>query len=251
MSWSAVLIEGVRRAAFLAAWLFTFNSAGAQGLSPLTIDGSIAGSGLTLAEHHVDAHIASGTARVRTRLLLRNDSGDAVSVQYVLSHAANVAHGEVWDLHAAEVKRLWDDDLPTAAAELAETTVRKWRVLPHEVIVVPAGDQIVLEVEREMPVAGAGAVHRLELPLPVDRTAPWVPRFTADVLVEADRPIVRLESPTHEALVDGVGSRTALLSVADGFVYRQEQLAVEFEVEAARRSTPMAALDGAPATRSR
>jgi signal transduction histidine kinase len=78
-----------------------------------------------------------------------------------------------------------------------------------------------------------------------------VPRFTADVLVEADRPVSRLSSSTHRALVDGLGENTALLSVPDGFVYRQSQLAVEFELAGAPASRPVAALDRAPADGSR
>jgi hypothetical protein len=197
---------------------------------PLAIDGPIAGSGLTLAAHHVDVHVAGGRASVRTRLLLRNDSGQTVWAQYVLPQTARLARGDAWGiaaLHGAQC----DDDLSAPAAEVAETAAPPQRLMQrHDVVVVAAGEEVTVEVEREIEVAAAGAVWRLSLPLPVDREAPWVPRFSADVLVEAERPIRRLASPTHEALVDGIGERTALLSV-DGFVYRQAQLIVEFELD--------------------
>jgi len=76
-------------------------------------------------------------------------------------------------------------------------------------------------------------------------------RFTADVLVEADRPVSRLSSSSHRALVGGLGENTALLSVPDGFVYRQSQLAVEFELGHTQAGRPVAALERAPADGSR
>ena len=44
---------------------------------------------------------------------------------------------------------------------------------------------------------------------------------------------------------------TALLSVPDGFVYRQAQLAVEFELGANDAGKPVAAVERAPARRAR
>ena len=255
MSIAVAVLEGARRAALYAAMLFSFGAPAtaaapppANPVAPLAIDGSVAESGLTLAAHHVDVHVADGAALVRTRLLLRNDTARAVSAQYVLTYPARVARGDAWNLAQADLEALCDDDdLSMAAAEEAEAAEPPQRLTQrHDVIVVPAGEQVTLEVEREMPIVSAGAVHRLSLPLPVDRAAPWVPRFSADVLVESDRPIRRLASPTHEALVDGIGERTALLSV-DGFVYRQAQLTVEFELDSPARGAPVLALDRAPA----
>ncbi len=221
--------------------------AAARRLSPLAIDGSIADSGLTLAAHHVDVHVVGSTAVVRTRLTLRNDNAEAVSAHYVMPYPARVARGDAWDLTAAEVDALCDeDDLSPVAAEYAEAARAPQRLVRrNDVVVVAAGEQVALEVEREVAVASVGAVRRLSLPLPVDREAPWVPRFSADVFVEADRTIRRLSSPTHDALVDGIGKRAALLSI-DGFVYRQAQLTVEFELDAPARGAPVLALDRAP-----
>ncbi len=262
MSLSNVVLEGARRAATYAAMLFSLNAAepaAAQSTvaqprtaAPLAVEGSVSDSGLTLTAHHFDVRIADDEASVRTLLLLRNDTAAAISTQYILPYPARVVRGDDWTVLGREdISTLCDEtDLSPVAAEQAETAPGRL-ARRHDVIVVKSGQQITLEVLRQVPVVATDGVKRLQLRLPVDRGAPWVPRFTADVRVEADRPIVRLESPTHEALVDGVGSRTALLSVADGFVYRQEQLAVEFELEGAGRSTPMAALDGAPAARNR
>jgi hypothetical protein len=253
MTMPAVILEGARRAAFFAALLFTFNApdaadaAGAAGvrgvasqsaLHPLqlTIDGSIAESGLTLAAHHVDVHVVGNTASVRTRLQLRNDSGHTVWAHYVLPQSARLIGGGASGMAALDA--LCDGDLSSPAAEVAEAAPPPGRLARRgDVIVVPADEEITVEVEREVEVVAVGAVRRLSLPLPVDREAPWVPRFSADVLIEADRPIKRLASPTHEALVDGIGERSALLSI-DGFVYRQPQLAVVYELEAASAPAP-------------
>lgn len=253
MSIAAVLLQGVCRGAFYAALLFTFDGsmpAAAHEVAPLKIDGSVAESGLTLAAHHVDVHAAGDLAAVRTQLLLRNDTSQTVSAQYMFAHPARLARGDAFGVGALD-EALCDDDLSSAAAELAEAAEPPQRLAQrHDVIVVPAGEQVTVEVEREVPIVRVGAVHRLSLPLPVDRDAPWVPRFSADVLVQAERPIRRLVSPSHRALVGGIGDRAAMLSI-DGFVYRQPQLTVEFELDPPARGEPVLALETVPASSNR
>ena len=256
MSLSAVLLDGARRAAAHVTLLFSLNapppalaqSAPAEpAAAPLAADGSVAGSGLTLVAHHLDVHIAGGTASVQALMLLRNDRPTEVSVQYVQPRPARLVRGDAAALAGpGEAAVLCDEgDLSPQAAQQAEAAPGR-RVHRYDVIVLAPGEQISLEVQREMPVEVAGGVHRLQLPLPVDREAPWVPRFTADVRVEAGQPIRRLFSPTHQALVDGLGENSALLSVPDGYVYRQAQLAVEFELGRPDADRPMAALGRAP-----
>jgi hypothetical protein len=254
MSLSTVLLDGARRAATYASMLFSLNAplpAPAQppaAAAALAFDGSLAASGLTLVAHHLDVRIAGGRASVQALMLLRNDRPTEVSVQYVQPQPARVLRGDGAALAGStDVASLCDDaDLSPAAAEQAEAAAGRL-VHRYDVIVLAPGEQISLALRREAPVAAAGSVHRLRLPLPVDREAPWVPRFTADVRVEAGQPIRRLSSPTHRALVDGLGEHTALLSVPDGFVYRQTQLAVEFELGPEDERRPVAALDRAPA----
>jgi hypothetical protein len=260
MSMGSVLFDGVRRAATYTAMLFSFQAAPpAMAQSPaaappavMAIDASVADSGLTLVAHHVDAHMSASAASVRTLLLLRNDGPDAVSVHYVLPDPARVVIGDAINLPGRDaVSSLCDEqDLSVAQGERAETAPGSV-VHRNDVIVVPAGEQVTVQVQRELPVVVAGGVHRLALPLAADRDAPWVPRFTADVLVEADRPIRRLSSPTHPVLVDGLGENTALLSIEDGFVHRQRQLTVEFELGAAPARAPVAALEPTPVRQSR
>lgn len=262
MSISAVLLEGARRAATYAATLFSVAvpppaaaappPAAPAAAAPLAVDGSVAESGLTLTAHHLDLRVAEGSASARVQLLLRNDRPDAVVVQYLLPEAARFVRGEAAGLPGrADMAALCEDaDLSLQAAEQAEA--EPGRLLRRaDVIVVAPGEQISLEVQRQVPVVEAGGVYRLLLPLPVDRAAPWVPRFTADVQVEAGRPIRRLSSPTHEALVDGLGERTAVLSVPDGFVYRQSRLEVEFELEPIGETGTVAAVDRRPDGRAR
>jgi hypothetical protein len=245
MSFPALIVDGAWRAAVCAAMLFSLDAAAPAAAQPpaalVSIDGSVADSGLTLAAHHFDVHVRDGAASVRTRLLLRNDGAEQIAAQYRLPQPARVIDGDAWGLFDRDSGRdrlaslCGEDDLSEAeSAEAATGTV----VQRNDVIVVPPGRQVTVEVQREVPVSSAGRVHRLSLPLPVDRDAPWVPRFTADVMIEAERPIRRLGSPTHRALVDGVGTTAALLSVPDGFVYRQAQLTVEFELDAPRPSAP-------------
>ena len=235
MSITAVLLDGARRAATYTAMLFSLNApAGPAAATPeasLAIDGSIAATGLTLAAHHVDARIAGGRASVRTLLLLRNDGEAPIAAQYLLPHPARLARGGDGLLRGRGglAELCGDDDLPAAAAELAEALPGRL-LRARDVIVVAPGERVALEVERELPLEIRGSVQRLRLPLPVDPAAPLAPRFTADVLVEAEQPIRRLASPSHPVLVDGIGERTALLSVADGQVHRQPLLAIEFEL---------------------
>jgi hypothetical protein len=245
MSISAVVFESVRRAATYAAMLFTLNAAEPAAAQPpaararpaaaLAIDGSVAASGLTLAAHHIDARIAGDIASVQVWLLLRNDTTAEVSAQYMLAHPARIVRGDARSgLGRADMASLCEEaDLSADAAEHAETAAGRL-VQRHDVIVVAPGEQVSVEVLREVPLVVTGRVHRLQLPLPLDPAAPWVPQFTADVLVEADRPVTRLSSTTHPVLVDGLGERTATLSVADGLVHRQAQLAVEFELDTAQ-----------------
>jgi hypothetical protein len=237
MSLSAVLIDGARRAAAYAAMLFSLNApqpaetVARPAAAALSIDGSIAATGLTLVAHHVDAHVAGGRASVRSSLLLRNDTTAAISAQYLLPHPARVMRAAGGTFARRGFADLCgDDDLSPDAAEAVEALPGR-PLRPRDVVVVAPGEQAAIEVEREVPLAASGDIGRLQLPLPVDPAAPWVPRFTADVLVEAERPIRRLTSPTHPVLVVGIGERTALLSVADGQVHRQGLLAVEFELE--------------------
>ena len=257
MSISAVLLDGARRAATYATMLFSLNSPSPVAAPPpaappdkaaLAIDGSLSDSGLTLVAHHLDVRIAGGVASVQTQMLLRNDRPTEVAVHYVLPQPARVVRGDGASLAGStETASPCDEtDLSPRLAEQSEAAPGR-RVQPYDVVVVAPGEQISLEVQREVPVVATGGLHRLQLPLPVDRQAPWVPRFTADVLVEAGQPIRRLSSPTHQALVDGLGEHTALLSVPDGFVYRQALLAVEFELGEKDQRRPVAALDRAPA----
>jgi hypothetical protein len=240
MSITAVVLDGARRAATYAAMLFSLNApptAVAQPAAALAHDGWVTDAGLTLTAHHLDVRVVGERASVQALMLLRNDRAAEVALRYPLAAPARVVRSDA-------------ADLPPEVAEQAETaSVPPLR--QNEVIVVAPGEQIGIELRREVPLATTGGVHRLQLPLPVDREAPWVPRFTADVLVEAGQPIRRLSSPTHQALVDGLGENSALLSVPDGFVYRQTELAIEYELGRADTGRPVASLDGVPARRSR
>lgn len=240
MSFPALLLDGVRRAAAHVALLFSLDAPAQPPAPPpappaaaLAVDGSIAASGLTLVAHHADVRIADGRASVLTLLRLRNDSASEIAAQYRLPHPARLLRDS--GSSARTGIDPWpscdETDLSPEAAERAETAPAR-TIRRDDVVALAPGEEATLEVLRELPVAAGGGVYRLLLPLPFDRGAPWVPRFTADVLVEAPRPIRRLASPSHrQAQVEGIGSPSALLSLPDGYVYRQAQLIVEFELE--------------------
>jgi hypothetical protein len=236
MSLPALVVDGARRAAALLAMLFTLNAPAerpphAPPVAPLAIEGSISASGLTLAAHHLDVRIADDRASVLTSMRLRNDTAAAIAVHYQLPHPARLRRGEPGQGDGAGPRIGAAADLSVEAAELLEAAEPVRHLRRGDAVVLASGETVTIEVLRELPLAIAGGVRRLRLPLPVDREAPWVPRFTADVWVDAGQPIRRLASPTHApALVDGLGSASAMLSLPDGFVYRQERFEVEFEL---------------------
>lgn len=263
MSMATVVLEGIRRPAAYAAMLFSLNApqaaaaqppvSGAGAAAALVLDGSIAGTGLTLAAHHLDVQIAEGSASVQQHLLLRNDTAERVAVQYLRPDPAHVVRAGSFDgLARNDLAPLRDEsaDLSPQAAERIEAEPGRW-LRRYDVIAVAPGEQIIVEAKCEVPVVVAGNQHRLQLHLPVDPGAPWVPRFTADVRVEADRPIRHLSSPTHPVLVEGLGGPMAQLSVAEGLVHRQAELTIEFELDAAEDAAPSLALERTPAARHR
>lgn len=254
MSLPALLLDGARRAAGFLAMLYTLHGPAPQPATappdaPLAIEGSISASGLTLAAHHLDVRVADDRASVLTLLRLRNGTAASIAVQYQLPYPARLRRGENAPPAGADP---WPDDAADLTVEAAERLESEpARPLRRaDVIVLAPGEEVTIEVLRELPVTVMRGVRRLRLPLPVDREAPWVPRFTADVLVEARQPIRRLASPSHRtAIVDGLGGPSAMLSVPDGFVYRQAQFEVEFELDAATGAGPLALDGGSDAAR--
>jgi hypothetical protein len=205
----------------------------AEALASLTSD-----TALTLVAQHHDLRVAGPLAQVRTLLTLRNESDEDIAAHYVGRQPLLVGRNGQWftlaEQTVGEVETeienhgCGDGDLDAMAAEFAETGERGV-ALPRDVIRVRAGEEIVLEIHREVPVTAGGAVQRVSLPLASDRDAPMVPRLSADVLVESPHGLRRLASPTHTALVDGLHEPLTLLSVDPARVHRGTQLIVEFE----------------------
>jgi hypothetical protein len=257
MSIAAVVLEGLRQAAAHAAMLFSLGTPAPPVQAPppdvvpkpaaLPADGSLAATGLTLLAHHADVHVDGRTASARVQMLLRNDTAQAVSVQYLLPGRARLARGDPLRRLAGVAD---DADLQPLEAERIEAEpVRALHA--RDVVVVAPGEQVGIEVEREVVVRAAGRMRRLRLPLPFDPAAPWVPRFSADVLVQAGRPVRSLASPSHPVLVDGLGEPVAMLSVVDGLVHRAAALEVEFEIDADAPPAAALALGRGAAVRDR
>lgn len=228
-------VDGAWRAAQLLSLLFVLNQpqAAAQPVgAAVAIDADIRSQAfgdlpLTLLAQHHDIRVTDAGAVVRSLLTLRNDRPATVFAHYQLPQPA-----QVWrDPDASPPSGPLD--LPARAAELLESGEvldERAMLLRGDVLAVDAGESITLVVDRRLDVMRRGKTQRIELPLASDRDAPFVPRLSADVLVESATRVVRLQSPTHAALVDGVGQRLALLSIADGRVHRGAILAVQFEL---------------------
>jgi hypothetical protein len=242
-----VLLDGALRAAQLLPLLFALNTAQAQLPRPpdarTAVQAQVAepaagaaiAQPLTLAAQHHDVRIRDAAAEVRSTYTLRNDTAETIAAHYLLPYPALVGRGTNW--YALRESALdggcGDGDLSPAQAQFIEAGEAPPVAQPRDVIVVAPGEEITLEIDRTLAVARAGGVARLAVPLATDPNAALTPRLTADVLVESAHGVRRLRSPTHAALVDGLGDRMALLSVEPGRIHRGQELAIEFELAGA------------------
>lgn len=187
---------------------------------------------LALTASHVDVEIAGRRALLRTTLVWRNEGALPVqaSFQQPLPSQARLlvaAAGE-------------DGCLGDALAEAIEAGDDA--VFGAGRRTLAPGEALTVVVEREAPLLVRGDRYRLVLPLPTQRHGAFAPQFTADVAIDAGRPIVELASATHDAQIERYGDGQALLSVHDGRGYEGRFFAVEFALGEPGGQQPAAGL---------
>jgi hypothetical protein len=236
-----MMVEGAARAAQLVPLLFVLNttspaSAQLPRPTPATPDARFAAaldesSPLTLTEHHVDVRIKDNRAHVRSLLTYRNERADPVSTSFAFPFPTLLGQGDTWRALGAESVEPGDCavDEPPDQAEFIEAG----EPLPPRIdvgfVTVAPGEEITLETHRVIELAARWNGYRLALPLPVDRSAPYSPQFSADVMVEEAEPVTRIVSLTHGGTASGTGATRARLAVPSGRAYSGTQFLVDVD----------------------
>ncbi len=265
MSFVRMLADGAAQAARLVPLLFAFNGvtpAAAQlpravALAPGTAAAAViealpAGAPLTLVANHVEVRIADARAEVLTQLTYRNDGTLPIEARYTVPLPALVLQpGEIasWPVDAAAVD-CGGDELPESAqfAEAGEIDPRGYEA---GTLWIEPGEEVTVKLRRPAELLVRNGRHRLVLPLVAHRDATFTPRFSAEVRIEAERPIAALASATHGGHVSGLGARRAALTVPEGRVYEGRFFAVEFELGDPPGTTATAAWGGEAHPRAR
>jgi hypothetical protein len=240
-----MMFEGAARMAQLVPLLFALNttapaSAQLPRRSPSAPPAPFAAaveesSPLTLTGHHADVRIEDGRAHVRSLLTYRNERAEPVSTSFAFPFPTLLEQGETWRALGEESIEPSDDcggDVSAADAEFLEAGERVPPRVDVGYVTVAPGEEITLETHRVVDLARYGYGYRLVLPLPVDRSAPYAPQFTADVAVDGTQAIKQLASPTHGGPAAGLGSRHAQLAVPGGRAYIGPQFVVDIEFDA-------------------
>lgn len=273
MSATRVLIDGAARAAQLVPLLFVPvlalgpSSASAQmprlptvtvtAPQPVALDVVTENSPLTLAASHMDVRIVGGAARVRTTLTWRNDGALPVLATWQVPATMQAALLEELASEGCGDFEPQEGTHPVAQGKPQATEAEVQALLEQieagerpaprrgDVMLEPGAEASVV-VERELPLLVRGDRHRLVLPLVTQRHGIFTPQFSAEVTIDAARPIVDLGSATHAAEVSGVGDTQAALVIPNGRVHEGQFLAVEFMLgdQAAPAPAPLAALTG-------
>lgn len=236
------IAEGALRAAQLVPLLFALNTpapAEAQLPRPAPAEPPFAveaeqSPALTLTEHHVDAHVRGGQAQVRSLLTYRNERAEPVSASFAFPFPALLQQGDMWrTLGTESVEAADGGDESPEDAEFREAGEPAPSRIDVGYVTVAPGEEIRIETQRAIDLAPRARGWRLALPLPVERSAPYAPQFSADVSVEESPAVARLASTTHGGTATGIGSPRAQLEVPAGRVYLGAQFVVDIDVGAA------------------
>lgn len=237
-----MMMEGAARAAQLVSLLFVLNTtttasaqlprAAAVAPQPPFVAAADESPPLTLTEHHVEIRVRGNQAHVRSLLTYRNERVEPVSTSFAFPFPTLLEQGETW-------RALGDESVERGDCAVDETPdeaefIEAGEPLPPRTdvgfVTVAPGEQIRLETHRMVELAARRGGYRLALPLPVDRSAPYAPRFSADVVVEQGRPVARLVSITHGGSATGTGSQRAQLTVPEGRAYIGTQFLVDIDL---------------------
>ncbi len=244
MSFVRMLADGAAQAVQLVPLLFALNGvtpAAAQSpravafspgaAAPAVSEPLPAGAPLALIANHVEVRVHGARAEVLTQLTYRNDGSVPIEARYTVPLPALAPQsGEIatWPVDAAPFD--CGGDAPPEVAQFAVAGEADPRAYETGTLWIEPGEEVTVKLRRPAELLVRNGRHRLVLPLVVDRGATFTPRFSAEVRIEAERPIVALASATHGGQVSGLGERRAALIVPDGRVYQERFLAVEFEL---------------------
>jgi hypothetical protein len=180
---------------------------------------------------------------VRSLLTYRNERAEPVSTSFAYPYPALLEQGRTWRALGEESIAPGDEcgDESAEDAEFAEAGEPVPPRVDLGYVTVAPGEEIRLETHRIVDLTPRGDGYRLALPLPVDRSAPYAPQFSADVIVEEPQAVARLASSTHGGSASGTGSTHAQLTVPNGRAYLGAQFVVDIDL-AGRSTTPNAAL---------
>ncbi len=280
MSATQFLFDGAQRAAQLVPLLFALNAvqpaaaqlprlqpaaapaAASAAVPAVSLDTVAESSPLTLAAQHVDVRIIGDVARVRSTLVWRNDGSVPVPARWQVPATMQVVVGAPVDgegcggLGDDNSEAELDAQIGQATQAAADDALAREQLEAGEVIgqrpgqtgevMLQPGEEVTITIQRELDLLVRGDRHRLVLPLTTQRHAVFTQQFSAQVTVDAARPIVDFGSVTHAAEVSGVGDTQAQLVIANGRVYEGQFLAVEFMLGGAAPApavpTPVATL---------
>jgi hypothetical protein len=253
MSFVRTLADGAAQAAQLVPLLFALNGAApaaaelpraaafARGAAAQALLEPVpAGAPLTLAANHVEVRVHGARAEVLTQLTYRNDGSVPIEARYAVPLPALVlqpGQSASWPTAAAPLD--CGSDEPPESAQFAEAGEADPRAYASGTLWIEPGEEVFVRLRRTVDLFVRGARHRLVLPLVLDRGATFTPRFSAEVRIEAERPIAALASATHRGQALGLGERHAALIVPEGRVYEGRFFAVEFELGAAEAAHAM------------
>ncbi|MGE5339538.1 MAG: hypothetical protein ACM3PU_17040 [Gemmatimonadota bacterium] len=237
-----IVLDGAARAAQLVPLLFALNNATpacaqlpratTPAAEPPFASVADEPAPLTLTAHHLDVRIEGSRARIRSLLTYRNERTVPVSTSFAFPFPTLLGQGGAWRAIGTESIDPGGDESP-AEAEFAEVGEPVPPRIDVGHVTVAPGEEIRIETLREVDLTANGSSYRLALPLPVDRSAPYVPQFSADVTVDEVPTVTRLASTTHAGTATGIGSGRARFEVPAGRAYLGTQFVVEIGVGAA------------------
>lgn len=191
----------------------------------------------TLVSQHMTIELADSDAQLRVTSVFRNTTDAPIAARYVLPFDAALDTVPVID-DSADLDAVADQvghdcggDLSVAdASEFIEAGEPDPRGQQTGVVWLEPGDEVTLVSSRPADVFKRDSRRRVVLVLPPAPDGQPVPAFSAEIDVEAQRPITQLGSATHGGDVDGIGSSRARLFIPNGKVYATRFLSVDLEL---------------------
>lgn len=191
----------------------------------------------TLIAQHIALALSDQGSQLRTTSVFRNESTAPIAARYSLPLAgALTVRGiddeeiDLEDSGCGGGASVAQGDESAADAQFAEAGEPDPQQTQNGVVWLEPGDEITLVSVRAADVVRRDARRRVVLALPPPPAGQPTPEFSAEIDVDADRPIVALGSATHGGDVDGLGSSRARLFIPNGRVYETRFLSVDLEL---------------------